>query len=54
MKVENGKYIEMTERELIDIYLRENWDDCYSFIEFKLAMQRCGCKIIEIENSIQN
>lgn len=50
MKKENGKFVELTEKELTNIYLDQGWYECYSLIEFKLAMERSGCKIIENEN----
>ena len=46
MKIEDGKYVELTESEAVSIYFQRGLDDCYSFLEFKIAMENLGCKII--------
>ena len=47
MKVKNGKIVEATEAELFENYLKLEWDDVMSFLDYKTRCVRCGTKIIE-------
>lgn len=50
MIIENGKYKELTEKELTELYVRDDWDDVFSFEEFRNNFISSGCKIIQNEN----
>lgn len=50
MKIENGKIIEATKRELYNHYLDEDWDEIVTFPDFLLTMERLGVKIVEEED----
>lgn len=47
MKIENNKIIEATELELYDFYLTRDWDELYSFPEYKRLCEEQGTKIIK-------
>lgn len=50
MKIENGKIIEATRRELYNRWLTEEWDEIMTFPDFLLSMERIGVTITEEEN----
>jgi hypothetical protein len=47
MKIENGKIVELTESELLRLYLARGMDDCMDFMEYRWRMERTGCVIKE-------
>lgn len=47
MKIESNKIIEATEPELMEKYLKEGYDDIYSFREYLRLMVKAGVKIVE-------
>ena len=47
MKIENNKFVELTETELFSLYLERGMDDVMDFHEYRNRMEDCGCKIIE-------
>ena len=50
MKIENGKIIEATRRELYNRWLTDEWDEIMTFPDFLLSMERVGVTITEEEN----
>lgn len=50
MKIKSNKIIEATEAELMEHYLKEGYDDIYSFREYLRLMVEAGVKILEEEN----
>ena len=50
MKTERNKIIEATEAELMEHYLKEGYDDIYSFREYLRLMVEAGVKILEEED----
>lgn len=51
MKIENGRYVELTMSELMDLYFNNDWDEVFSINEFKNNFISSGCKIIEKEET---
>ena len=51
MKIENGKIIEATRRELYNRWLTEEWDEIMTFPDFLLSMERIGVTITEEETN---
>lgn len=49
MKVENGKIIEITERELFTLYLKRGMDDICSFPRYVEMFKKAGCVILDQE-----
>lgn len=49
MKIERNKIIEATEAELMERYLKEWYDDIYSFREYLRLMVEAGVKIVEMK-----
>ena len=49
MKIKRNKIIEATEAELMEHYLKEGYDDIYSFSEYLRLMVEAGVKILEVE-----
>ena len=49
MKIENNKFVELTEAELFSLYLERGMDDVMDFHEYINRMKDSGCKIIEGE-----
>ena len=47
MKIENNKFVELTEAELFSLYLERGMDDVMDFHEYRNRMKDSGCKIIE-------
>ena len=47
LKVVNNKITEITNSELFDYWLSREWDDLYSYPDFKERMKDCGVHIIE-------
>lgn len=47
MKVKNGKIVECTDNELFNWYLKNNWDDLYSYPDYKEKCIQHGTKITE-------
>lgn len=47
MKIERNKIIEATEAELVGHYLKEGYDELYSFREYLRLMVEAGVKILE-------
>lgn len=47
MKIENGRYVELTMSELMDLYFDNDWDEVFSIREFKNNFISSGCKIID-------
>lgn len=47
MKIENGKIIEATRRELYRKYLDEGWDYITTFPAYLRAMETAGVKIVK-------
>ena len=45
MKIENGKIVEITEKELFRLYLLRNFDDLMDFREYRYRMERAGCVV---------
>lgn len=50
MKIENGKIVELTDSELLRLYLLRNFDDLMDFREYRYRMERAGCVIKEENN----
>ena len=50
MKVECGKIIKCTENELFDYYLTRNFDDIFSFKDFKQKIIKAGTVVIDEED----
>lgn len=50
MRIKSNKIIEATEAELMEHYLKEGYDDIYSFREYLRLMVEAGVKILEEEN----
>ena len=46
MKIENNKFVELTEAELFSLYLERGMDDVMDFHEYRNRMKDSGCKII--------
>lgn len=53
MKIKRNKIIEATEPELMEHYLKEGYDDIYSFREYLRLMVEAGVKILEEEDHLQ-
>ena len=49
MKVENGMLVEITERELYNMYLTNEYDDIMTFREFARQVELGGCVITQKE-----
>lgn len=47
MKVENGKVIEATERELLKLYFEKEYEDFMSFKEYIIQLKDMGVNIID-------
>lgn len=47
MKIVDNKITEITNSELFDYWLSREWDDLYSYPDFKERMRDCGVHIIE-------
>ena len=47
MKVENGKVIEATERELLKLYFEKGYEDFMSFKEYIIQLKDMGVNIID-------
>ncbi len=47
MKVENGKIVEASEKELFDYYLTRGLDEILSFSDYIKQMEKAGVKIYE-------
>lgn len=47
MRIKSNKIIEATEAELMEHYLKEGYDDIYSFREYLRLMVEAGVKILE-------
>ena len=45
MKIENGKFVELTEVELFSLYLERGMDFVMDFYEYKRRMESTGCVI---------
>ena len=45
MKIENGRIIQASVKELYLMWLNEGWDDVYSFQEFLYRMGAAGVKV---------
>ena len=52
MKIKRNKIIEATEAELMEHYLKEGYDDIYSFREYLRLMVGAGVKILEEEDHL--
>ena len=46
MKVRNDKIVEITDKELFQLYLDREMDDIMSYDDYKKAFINLGCKII--------
>jgi len=46
MKIENGRIVKATEKELFNYYLKQEMDDIYSFPEYCERMKNIGVTII--------
>ena len=46
MKTDNGKIVEITEKELYDLWLKRGMDDIMSFTEYMFRFEELGTKII--------
>ena len=46
MKIENGKIVEATDNELLDLYLRRGIDEIMSFGEYKRQICEAGCVVM--------
>ena len=40
-----GKIVEITEQELLDLYLKKEMDDIMSFQEYKFRFEEAGCVV---------
>lgn len=49
MKIENGKILEATKRELFQRWLDDKWADFMPFEEYLFNMERAGVKITEVK-----
>ena len=47
MKIESDRYIELTEKELTSLYLENGFENIMSLVEYRIAMENSGCKIVE-------
>ena len=47
MKIENGKILEATKRELFQRWLADDWAEFMPFEEFLYHMEQAGVKITE-------
>lgn len=47
MKIENGKIMEATKRELYQRWLSDDWAEFMPFEEFLYRMEQAGVKITE-------
>lgn len=41
----NGKIVEITEQELLDLYLKKEMDNIMSFQEYKFRFEEAGCVV---------
>lgn len=46
MKVRNDKIVEITDKELFQLYLDREMDDIMSYDDYKQAFINSGCEII--------
>lgn len=47
MKIENGKIIECTKSELMELYFARDMGCVMDFNEYWNRMEECGCKIVK-------
>jgi len=47
LKVVNNKIIEIINSELFNYWLSHEWNDLYSYSDFKKRMIDCGIKVIK-------
>ena len=52
MKIKRNKIIEATEAELMEHYLKEGYDDIYSFREYLRLMVEAGVKINALNDEL--
>ena len=53
MVIEDGKYKELTEKELREIYFSKGWDEVFSIIDFRKNFEASGCKIVNDSDSTE-
>ena len=52
MVEKNGKIVEITEQELLDLYLKKEMDDIMSFQEYMFKFEEAGCVVEKMWNQI--